>query len=150
MSTDYKYIYGKAGFDEVFKVRKAVFVEEQKVTEFLERDEFDDHAQHLLVYDNDMPIATGRFFNNGHHFKLRGICVLKPYRGMELGRSLMERLLEKAEDAGVERSCIDSQVSAIGFYRKFGFKEYGGMFDDAGIAHIPMVKVCRYSYFSKQ
>lgn len=147
---EYKWIYGKAGFDEAFKVRKAVFIAEQKVPEFLERDEFDDHAQHLLVYDNDMPIATGRFFNTGSHFKLGRICVLKPYRGMELGRSLMERLLEKAQEAGVERLYIDSQVNAIGFYRKFGFKEYGGMFDDAGISHISMVKVCRSSYFSKQ
>lgn len=81
---DYKWINGKAGFNEAFKVRKAVFVEEQKVPEFLERDEFDDHAQHLLVYDNDIPIATGRLFNDGNHFKLGRISVLKPYRGMEL------------------------------------------------------------------
>ncbi len=146
---EYKWIYGKAGFDEAFKVRKAVFIAEQKVPEFLERDEFDDHAQHVLVYDNDIPIATGRLFNDGNHFKLGRICVLKPYRGMELGRSLMERLLEKAQGAGVERLYLDSQVSAIGFYRKFGFKEYGNIFDDAGIDHVPMVKICRPSYFSK-
>ncbi|WP_298684725.1 hypothetical protein [uncultured Methanomethylovorans sp.] len=52
------WINGKAGPNEVFKVRKALFVEEQKVPEFLERDEFDDHAQHLQVYDNDIPIEV--------------------------------------------------------------------------------------------
>lgn len=52
------WINGKAGPNEVFKVRKALFAEEQKVPEFLERDEFDDHAQHLQVYDNDIPIEV--------------------------------------------------------------------------------------------
>lgn len=61
----------------------------------------------------------------------------------------MERLLEKAQEAGVERLYLDSQVNAIGFYRKFGFKEYGNIFDDAGIDHVSMVKICRSSYFSK-
>ncbi len=146
----YKWINGKEGFDEVFKVRKAVFIEEQKVPEFLEKDGFDDNAHHLLVYANDIPIAVGMLFNNGYHFKPGRICVLKPYRGMELGRFLMERLLEKVKETGVEKLFIESQVKTIGFYRKFGVKEFGEMFDDAGIKHISMVKVCRSLYFSEQ
>lgn len=147
---NYKWIYGKEGFEEAFKVRRAVFVEEQKVPESLEKDGFDEQAHHLLIYGNDLPIATGRFFDNGFHFKLGRICVLKSYRGMDLGRFLMERLLEKAEEAGVEKLYIDSQVKAVGFYRKFGFKEYGNIFDDAGIDHVSMVKVCRYSSFNER
>lgn len=138
---NYKWINGKEGFEEAFKVRKAVFVEEQKVPESMERDEFDEQAHHLLVFDNNIPIATGRLFYNGKYLKLGRICVLKQYRGMDIGRYLMKRLLEKAESEGIKKLYLDSQVSAIGFYRIFGFSEFGDVFDDAGIEHVPMVKL---------
>lgn len=99
---NYKWINGKEGFEEAVKVRKAVFVEEQKVPESMEKDEFDEQAHHLLVFDNNIPIATGRLFYNGKYPKLGRICVLKQYRGMNIGRYLMKRLLEKAESEGIE------------------------------------------------
>lgn len=99
---------------------------------------------------NGTPIATGRLFESGSHFRLGRIGVLKRYRSRGLGRFRMERLLEKAEEEGVEKLYIDSQVRAVGFYRKFGFKEYGDIFDDEGIEHVSMVKVCRYSSVSER
>jgi predicted GNAT family N-acyltransferase len=87
---NYKWINGKEGFEEAFKVRRTVFVEGQKVPESMEKDEFDEQAHHLLVSGDDIPIATGMLFYNGKYFKLGRICVLKQYRGMDIGRYLME------------------------------------------------------------
>jgi predicted GNAT family N-acyltransferase len=36
---------------------------------------------------------------------------------------------------------LNSQIDAINFYKKFGFVEEGGVFDDAGIPHLKMTKV---------
>ncbi|WP_321417364.1 hypothetical protein [uncultured Methanomethylovorans sp.] len=51
----FEWINGKEGFEEAFKVRKTVFVEEQKVPELIEKDEFDEQTHHLLIYFNDIP-----------------------------------------------------------------------------------------------
>lgn len=127
-----------------------MFIEEQKVSKALEKDVFDDQAHHLLAYDKAIPVTTGKFFRDGYHFKLGRICILKPYRGMELGRSLMERMVERAEEEGIEKLYLYSQVNGIGSFKKFGSMEYGDVFDDAGIEHISMVKNCRSLFLSEK
>jgi N-acetylglutamate synthase-like GNAT family acetyltransferase len=42
---------------------------------------------------------------------------------MNVGKALMEKLLEKAKAKGIKKLYLDSQIKAIGFYRKFGFHE---------------------------
>lgn len=51
---------GLAGFEDAAAVRKQVFVVEQGFEE--EFDEIDSLAWHVVLYDGDKPIATGRTF----------------------------------------------------------------------------------------
>lgn len=137
---DYRWVQGSRDFADAFSIRKDVFIVEQNVPEDIEIDEFDSIALHLTLYDTGKPIASGRIFQKVDSCVIGRICVLKDYRGLSVGNQLMQHLLEKASELGAKRLELDSQVYAIAFYKKFGFREHGSIFLDAGIEHIKMIK----------
>lgn len=138
-----KWRKGKTGLYDGYKVRKQVFVQEQKIPERLEIDEFDEIADHIIIYEKKSPIATGRFFFDGNKFKIGRICVVKHFRNNNYGTILIENLLKKAEENCIYEVHLDAQLIIINFYKKFGFVEYGNIFDDCGIDHISMKKILR-------
>jgi len=119
-------------------VRKAVFVDEQKVPLELEMDEHDASSRHVLARDADGDaIGTGRLLVAGH---LGRMAVLADWRGKGVGRALLERLLEEAARQKLVHLALHAQTRATGFYRRFGFVEEGPEFMEAGIPHRVMVR----------
>lgn len=121
------------------QVRETVFVEEQGYT--LE-EEFDGHdavCPHLVLFEEEIPVATGRLIllPDGTA-KLGRIAVLKSHRGLHLGAKIVELLLEKAKSLGAKRAYVSAQCYAIPFYNKFGFREYGKEYPDGRIPHMDM------------
>lgn len=115
------------------ELRRLVFIKEQGVPEALEWDGLDQEALHLLAEDaRGKAIATARMLADGH---IGRVAVLKPWRGMGVGRKLMQQLLILADQRGYSRLFLDAQIDAIGFYRKLGFTATGEIFMDAGIPH---------------
>ncbi|MEZ5333894.1 MAG: GNAT family N-acetyltransferase [Methanolobus sp.] len=114
-----KWTSGFDDFDDAYLVRKNVFVFEQNVDESIEIDEFDSVSIHIVIYDNALPIATGRIFKMDKLAVIGRVSVLKDYRGKNVGKMLMEKLLEKAESMNPEAIKLDSQLHAIEFYRQF-------------------------------
>ncbi len=131
---------GLLDFRDAYSVRKNVFVIEQQIDEKFEIDEYDEIAMHLTIYLKGIPVATGRLFEQNDYFVIGRICVIKKYRNRELGKLLLEKLVERAISMGAEELRLSSQVYATGFYRKFGFEEYGDTYNDAGIEHISMIR----------
>lgn len=136
-----KYLCYGDDLSEAFEIRRKVFIEEQGVSAEEEFDENDDLAIHALVYDNkenNKPVATGRVYHDGKHYRIGRIAVLKEERGKYYGDFVVRLLANKAFLAGAEEVIIYAQVSAVPFYEKIGFISYGGTFDEAGIDHIAM------------
>lgn len=130
----------KKEMDDAFSVRHRVFVQEQNVPEDLEIDQHEDEATHLVAYDEDTPVAAGRYRMVGDFVKVERICVLKEARGTGIGRLLMNELenqVRKIETAGLK---LNSQVSAIEFYKSLGYEVTSDEFMDAGIPHVTMIK----------
>lgn len=127
--------------DDAYKVRFRVFCKEQGVAPEVEADDFDREALHVVVYDQEDPVGTGRLIIENEMFKIGRVCVLPDYRGQGIGEKMMALLLDIAkENRGIkERVYIDSQVSAIPFYEKFGFEAYGDTYVKEGIDHQNMV-----------
>ena len=120
-------------------VRKTVFVEEQGYTLQEEFDDYDKTCPHLVLFDGETPVATGRLvlLENGTA-KLGRIAVLKTYRGQHLGAKIVSALLEKAKAEGGVRAYVSAQSYAVPFYNKFGFQEYGAEYLDGRIPHRDM------------
>ena len=121
------------------KVRKTVFVEEQGYTLQEEFDDYDKTCPHLVLFDGETPVATGRRVLRATRTAKRGrIAVLKTYRGQHLGAKIVSALLEKAKAEGAVRAYVSAQSYAVPFYNKFGFQEYGAEYLDGRIPHRDM------------
>ena len=121
---------------ELSQVRRDVFIIEQKVPEALEWDEFDDTAIHILVLnEKQKPIATGRLKTNG---QIGRMAVIKNYRKQGIGSAILKALINYASQQHYPKLYLHAQLSAVGFYQQFNFKEYGEQFMDTGIAHQSM------------
>ena len=125
--------------EQCYDIRKAVFVEEQAVPLELEMDEYDDVAVHFLMRDTDgSPLATARLLDKHGLAKIGRVAVLKDARGLGLGLTLMQFVVDEARRRGFTEAVLDSQTYAIPFYERLGFTAEGEEFDDAGIPHFLM------------
>jgi len=121
------------------RIRRIVFIEEQQVPEEEEWDGLDPQCDHIVLYVDGRPAATGRIVW-GHPVLLGRIAVLREHRGTGLGAEVVNRLTEKAFAAGAEEVHLHAQMHARGFYEKLGFAAYGDPYEEAGIPHISMRK----------
>ena len=126
--------------DGAAALRTEVFVEEQEIPQELEWDEHDAKAMHALVLNKlGQPVATGRLLQPQPKLAQIGrMAVSKALRGGNLGRMVIEALVDAARQRGDHQVILHAQCSAEGFYRRLGFKAHGEVFQDAGIDHIEM------------
>jgi len=119
-------------------IRRAVFIEEQGVSEAEEMDGLDDDCHHYLLWDDKTPIATLRVKPLDEIAKIQRVAVLKAYRGKGAGALLLQTVVRELPQDGFSKAVLGSQVAAIPFYAKLGFAVYGPVYDDAGIDHRDM------------
>ena len=120
-------------------LRRAVFIEEQQVSEADEVDGRDGDALHVLATVDGAPMGCARILVNGDTAKIGRVCVLKPARGTGLGAAIIEACLDIARtQPGLTRAKLGAQVHALAFYERLGFTAFGPVYDDAGIDHQDM------------
>jgi predicted GNAT family N-acyltransferase len=121
---------------EAAPIRFAVFVDEQKVPAEIEIDEWDEPSLHAVARDaQGRAVGTGRLLPDGH---IGRMAVLAGARGAGVGSLLLTALIEAARARGHAETVLSAQTHAIPFYRRHGFVEEGGVYDDAGIPHQSM------------
>jgi predicted GNAT family N-acyltransferase len=124
---------------EITSVRRAVFVEEQYVPESIELDGRDPDCHHVLACDKSgAPVGTARLDLSG---RIGRMAVLRDYRGLGVGREMLAAIMDCGRANGITDFHLSSQVSAVGFYEKMGFKSSGDEFEEAGIQHINMKQI---------
>ena len=121
--------------ESLLTVRYEVFVVGQKVPVEIEQDELDASCVHFLAQCDNAPIGTARVDNEGH---IGRVAVLEAYRGLGVGSRLMRAAVEEVRSKEIEYALLNSQDSAVEFYRRLGFEPYGQEFVEAGISHIAM------------
>ena len=125
-----------ADYEDIRRLRVAVFVHEQRVPEALELDERDRHCTHVLAFDeNGHAIGTGRLDEDG---KIGRVAVTAALRGTGVGRAMMEHLQRVARDRGLAEVWCHAQISAAPFYERLGYVSVGDRFVEAGIEHVHM------------
>lgn len=130
-------------FENVKKIRKEVFIAEQGAVSDEEFDKYDNAKDTVfaLIYDKKTPVATGRIAKYENKFKIGRIAVIKSQRGKGLGAVLVNALCKKANEMGAQEIYIDSQLHAVSFYEKLGFKAVSDdVIIDRGLRHISMRK----------
>lgn len=117
-------------------LRRAVFIDEQGVTEREEIDGLDDECVHFLAVGDEVAVGTARLWvtPNGEA-KAQRVAVLASHRGQGVGALLMAAVERHAAAAGHPELILAAQESAIPFYQRIGYSAYGEEFLDAQILH---------------
>lgn len=132
-----KKVRDSQGLETIFSIRKVVFVEEQNCPPELEW-EHEEESTHFLAFIDSVPAGAARWRQTEKGYKLERFSVLAEFRGRGVGQALVKAvLLDLPSDAG--EIYLNSQISAIDFYKRFGFEKVGEQFEEAGIQHYAMV-----------
>lgn len=125
-------------------LRTAVFVVEQNVPAELEYDEADGDAVHAVAYNRfNRALATGRLLEHAPGVgRIGRMAVDASMRSNGVGRQVLDALVSAAE-CRYGSVVLHAQTAAADFYRRAGFVAQGSVFEEAGIAHIEMVKKLR-------
>ncbi|MBR8831660.1 MAG: Acetyltransferase [Chroococcopsis gigantea SAG 12.99] len=130
------------GIDEIKFIRTAVFQEEQGVEKSLEFDGLDAECTHMLAYWDDKAVGTSRIREISQETaKIERLAVLKPYRGLGIGKELMKFAIKEIEgNQNYRQIVVNAQEYVKLLYEKLGFETVGDRFDEAGIPHVKMIK----------
>jgi len=137
---NFREVTAPADLLKVMVVRGIVFIEEQQVRWDDEFDRFEDCAVHFLGEIDGEPVATGRWrrLEDGRT-KIERIAVRSRWRGHGYGREVVRYVLAHARAAGAKQLMMHAQTHLEPFYREFGFRREGEVFDECGISHVAMV-----------
>ncbi|MDM0051736.1 YbgC/FadM family acyl-CoA thioesterase [Variovorax sp. J22R115] len=126
--------------DGAGKVRRDVFIEEQRIPKELEWDEHDATAVHAVARNRlGQAVATGRLVTEAPGVgRIGRMAVHRTLRSGGHGAAVLRALEAAAAARGDREVTLHAQRSAEAFYARLGYLPYGDPFEEAGIAHIEM------------
>ncbi len=126
--------------DDAARLRREVFMEEQGFRE--EFDDDDEKSVHIVMYDDDAPIAVCRIIpgDDGRSCRIGRVAVSADCRGASMGAAMMEEAERQAVARGWIAAEVSAQVRAKGFYERCGYAAYGDEYMDEHCPHIAMRK----------
>ena len=111
------------------------------------REEFDEHdgdgTKYIVLLDDGYPVATCRFYEIGAGSVVLGrVVVLPEYRGLGLGRRVVEETERWIRELGFRSVMIDSRIVAVPFYEKLGYSAL----DDAVVrsGSFDCIRMCKH------
>ena len=134
------FVTKKELFDDARAIREEVFVKEQGFVE--EIDETDGKAVHVVCYDQEYPIAVGRYFEDDQEgiYHIGRVAIRKKYRDRHIGRKIMEFMEECIRQEGGKTIHLSAQARVKELYEKLGYQKRGESYMEEHCLHIPMEK----------
>ncbi len=121
-----------------FRLRREVFVDEQKVPEDEEHDADDMRAIHVVAILDGEVVGTLRVVLRPEHAKIGRVAVGMRWRGRGIARAMMLFAMDHCRASGIDRFYLGAQLDKLGFYEKLGFVAFGPEFTDGGMPHRAM------------
>ena len=90
-----------ADFASIHRIRETVFIDEQRVPRELEFDDRDPLCHHVLVFDGDTPVGTGRL-DLDYGGKVGRVAVVATHRRSATNRH--RRIVRRASSGAPERA----------------------------------------------
>lgn len=103
-----------ADLSDVIPVRTAVFGRGS--------DDFDILSWNTLVFEDSVPVASGRIWWENGAFRLGDIGVLESHRGRHLGDLVLRLLLFKAQSHAAREVRLCCPRGVTGFFERLGFQ----------------------------
>jgi predicted GNAT family N-acyltransferase len=139
MNVKVKNVKTSAEKSSVISIRKDVFIKGMNIPKSLEIDDNEDDAHYVLAYLGNTPVGTARWRRTDEGIKFERFAVLDGFRLLGIGRKMTEFILSQIPKG--EHIYLNSQNTAIEFYKNIGFKSVGPMFEEVGIPHQKMIYI---------
>lgn len=123
--------------EDVFNIRRKVFIEEQNVREEGEYDDDEIEAKYFLAFIDSKAVGTARYRTTAKGIKIERVAVLKEFRGKGVGSAIFENMLPELKNSG-QIIYLHSQLTSCFLYEKYGFIKQGDVFYEEEIAHVLM------------
>ena len=123
---------------DAISIREEVFQKEQGFT--TEFDEIDNTATHVVLYDGELPVATGRLYQDETGYQIGRVAVAKSHRNQHLGAVVLKTLEEEAHRLHCDRISLSAQCRVQAFYEKQGYHSLNDIHIDEFCPHVTMVK----------
>ena len=126
----------KENLYKILSLRAEVFVVEQDCP-YLDTDDKDKKATHILAYDDETLIGYARIFLHNNPCVIGRVVVKATHRGKSIGKMLMKKsICEVPEENPI---FISAQEHLKRFYESLGFIQTEKGYLEDGIPHIPMI-----------
>ena len=129
---------------DILRLRSEVFVVEQNCI-FLDMDNKDHVALHLLIFEKDILVAYTRLYNAGQYYKessIGRVVVCPKHRNLKLGHILMKESIGAIKNLFNQTAIrIGAQCYLLAFYKSHGFEVDSEVYLEDGIEHVEMVRV---------
>ena len=139
MNVKVKNVKTSAEKSSVISIRKDVFIKGMNIPKSLEIDDNEDDAHYVLAYLGNTPVGTARWRRTDEGIKFERFAVLDGFRLLGIGRKMTEFIFGQIPKG--EHIYLNSQNTAIEFYKNIGFKSVGPMFEEVGIPHQKMIYI---------
>jgi ElaA protein len=127
----------------ILQLRSEIFVVEQNCV-YLDMDEKDQKALHVMGMKNGKLVAYTRLFKSGDYFEYASIgrvVVSQNQRQHKYGYDIMNASIKAIKEYFNETKIkIGAQCYLRKFYGNLGFKEIGEEYLEDGISHIHMIR----------
>ena len=142
MSPPVAAVAGPGDWAEIVDLRTRVFVEEQGVPPEIEQDDRDATAVHALSRnESGRVVATGRLLlGDDGRAGIGRMATDAAARGRGHGAAVLAELQRQAAARGMVEIELHAQVTARRFYERAGYTAVGDVYEEAGIAHVTMVR----------
>jgi predicted GNAT family N-acyltransferase len=119
-------------------LRREVFIVEQNVPEYIERDEYDPEATHVVALVDGNVVGVLRVVFLPAHAKFGRVAVARSARGKGIATAMMRHAMDLARARGETRFYLTSQLDKVPLYEKLGFQSFGNQFEEGGMPHLAM------------
>ena len=97
-------------------------------------DALDSESWNVLVFEDDVPAASGRIWYREGVYWLGDVCVLASHRGRRLGDLVLRLLLFKAQSHAAPEVRLRCNTDTAGFFSRLGFSAVSGSADPVEMA----------------
>jgi predicted GNAT family N-acyltransferase len=121
-----------------FRLRREVFIVEQKVPPDEEFDADDLTAAHVVAIIDGEVCGVLRVIEAPDYLKIGRVVTGMPWRGRGVASAMLRHAMEEHRDRREGRFHLAAQSDKMALYARFGFKPYGDEFLDVCIPHVNM------------
>ena len=135
MSIDIK----KVSVEDILPIRHKVLWPD-KPFEFV-KVEGDEEGIHFGLYENSILVTIISLFAEGKSLRFRKFATLTEYQNRGLGKLMILKVIDYAQENNFERLWCDARTDALKFYERVGFKKFSEPFFKENIEYYKIEKI---------